>query len=270
MRWVRVIGLGLLLAATQASVAEAQDPYSCLDELEEAELDARLALVDQRLQAHKLGARLWWYGWQSFFGAVVGYQIFETTRSEPGTARRWASIIGTVGASLATIQMWILPLPAAYAPQRYRRMPTRTRQQREAKLRYGLESIETSATRESLARGPGAHALPIVWSATWATTLSLKFDSPGRTAFLVVGGFVITQARIWTGPQRAIGDWDQIRTTICQHEYTRGPRDRHRRRREEAAVDAELEALPPLTHRQRGPRVSFGVMGAGAQLFVSF
>ena len=61
MRWVRVVGLGLLLAVVQASAVEAQDPYSCLDELEEAELDARLALVDQRLQAHKLGARLWWW-----------------------------------------------------------------------------------------------------------------------------------------------------------------------------------------------------------------
>lgn len=258
--------LGLLCVFAQPPSAEAQDPYSCLDELEEAELDARLALVDQRLQDHKLGARLWWYGWQAFFGAVVGYQTFETIRSEPGTVKRWASIIGTVGASLATIQMWILPLPAAYAPQRYRRMPTRTRAEREAKLRYGLESIETSATREALARGPGAHALPILWSATWATTLSLKFDDPGRIAFLVVGGFVITQGRIWTGPQRAIGDWDQLRWTICEHEYGRGPR---RRARLDELPEGEAD-LPPLARRAPGPRAHFSVFGAGAQLFVTF
>ncbi len=264
MRWVRVIGLGLLLTMVQASVADAQDPYSCLQELEEAELDARLALVDQRLQEHKLGARLWWYGWQSFFGAVVGYQAFEAIRAEPGTARRWASIIGAVGASLATIQMWIVPLTAAYSPQRYRRMPSGTRAQREAKLRYGLESIETAATRETLARGPGAHALPIVWSATWATTLSLKFDDPGRTALLVVGGFVITQGRIWTGPQQAIRDWEELRWTICQHEYGRGPRQR-------PSDDGEGDLPPaPVARRERGPQVSFGFMGAGAQLFVSF
>jgi len=261
-----VLSLGLLAAVGDAPRAHAQDPYSCLDELEEAELDARLAMVDQRLQDHKLGARLWWYGWQAFFGAVIGYQAFEVIRSEPGTTQRWASIIGTVGASLATIQMWILPLPAAYAPQRYRRMPTRTRGEREAKLRYGLESIETSATRETLARGPGAHALPILWSATWATTLSLKFDDPGRIAFLVVGGFVITQGRIWTGPQRAIADWDQIRWTVCEHRYGRGPRPRARPR--EAEPEGDLE--PTLARRPSGPRARFSVFGAGAQLFVTF
>ncbi len=269
MRWVVVVSLGLLAAVVEAPLAGAQDPYSCLEELEEAELDARLAMVDQRLQDHKLGARLWWYGWQAFFGGVIGYQAIEIARSEPGTARRWASVIGTVGASLATIQMWILPLTAAYAPQRYRRMPTGTRAEREAKLRYGLESIETSATRETLARGPGAHALPIIWSATWATTLSLKFDNPGRTAFLVVGGFVITQGRIWTGPQRAISDWDQIRWSVCEHEYGRGPR----RRGGEPDLDDldDLDELePPMAARPRGPQAHFSVMGAGAQLFVTF
>jgi len=92
---VVVVSLGLLAVVVEAPRVEAQDPYSCLDELEEAELDARLAMVDQRLQDHKLGARLWWYGWQAFFGAVIGYQATEIFRSEPGTTRRWASVIGT-------------------------------------------------------------------------------------------------------------------------------------------------------------------------------
>ena len=267
MRWVLIASLGLLAVVVEAPRGSAQDPYSCLEGLEEAELDARLAMVDRRLQDHKLGARLWWYGWQAIFGAAIGYQASEIVRSEPGTTRRWASVIGTVGASLATIQMWVLPLTAAYAPQRYRRMPTGTRAEREAKLRYGLESIETAATRESLARGPGAHALPILWSAIWTTTLSLKFDDPGRIAFLVVGGFAITQARIWTGPQRAISDWDQIRWTICEHEYGRGPRRSH-----EPAPDAptEPELEPPVAGRAPGPRAHFSVFGAGAQLFVTF
>ena len=212
-------GAVLLSVATGLpSAASAQDPFDCHADLDDGELDERLDLVDRRLQAGKAGARAWWYGWQAFFGAVFAYQLGSAITSEPGS-ERWATTIGTAGSFLALAQMWIVPQPAAYAPQRYRRMPTHTRAQREAKLQYGLERLETAAAREVLGRGILAHISPLVWSVVWGTTLSIKFDDPARVALLVVGGFVVTQARIWTTPRRAVHDWNEIRWNICEHRY---------------------------------------------------
>lgn len=258
------MSLGLLAMAAQPPRAQAQDPYSCLDELDEAELNARLASVDRHLQTQKLRARLWWYGWQSFFGAVLGYQVADSVRAERGTARRWISIIGATGASLAMIQMWIMPLPAAYAPQRYRRMPAHTRAEREAKLAYGLDAMETSASRERGARGAAAHVVSLAWSATWATTLGIEFDAPARTTLLVVGGLAVTQARIWSAPQAAISARDELRQTVCAQRGESGPR------LPPETTPAPTEGGTPTARRARRPGVRFGIFGAGAQLVVTF
>ncbi len=264
MRFVCFLVVSLAVSAVVAPTVRAQDPYGCLHDLEEAELEARLALVDRRLQDGKQWARAWWYGWQAIFGGVFAYQLGSAIRSDAGSAR-WANYIGTVGAFLALAQMWILPQPAATAPQRYRRMPTGTRAEREAKLTYGLDRLETAAAREQLGRGPLAHATPLLWSAVWATTLSVKFDDPGRVALLVVGGFVITQARIWTTPQAAIADWSELSQTMCQQDYGR-------RGRPEGPEDGDVAAPPaePAVRARPGPSAQVAPFFGGMQLLVSF
>jgi hypothetical protein len=272
MRWCAVVLVALASVVFDAPTAAAQDPYDCMEELEDSELDARLQLVDRRLQAGKRGARAWWYGWQALFGGVFGYQLASAITSEPGS-ERWATTIGTVGAFLALAQMWIIPQPAAYAPQRYRRMPEGSRAERVAKLRYGLDRLETAAARETLGRGVLAHATPIVWSAVWATTLSLKFDDPGRVALLVVGGFVITQARIWTTPQRAIRDWSELRWTICEHAFVRrlDPDERHVEPGQELDEEGNLESEDLVDDGEdEGPEAHFVPSLGGGSLFVVF
>ena len=271
MRWVVIVSLSLLCSAIEGPTpAAAQDPYGCIADLEEAELDARLRMVDRRLQQGKLGARLWWYGWQAIFGGVVAFQAISWATAD-SQSERWATAIGTVGGSLALAQMWILPNPGAYAPQRYRRMPTDTRAQREAKLRYGLDRIEVTAKRERLGRGVMAHGLPILWSAVWGTTLSVKFDDPPRIAMLIVGGFLVTQARIWTTPQRAVRDWDEIRWNVCEHRFAR-PGTASRRRDEQVAEGEEAApragSLPAST--ETGPQVQVAPFFGGGQLIVTF
>jgi len=239
---VRCLALALVLASVPGVASAQSTEFPCLDELEEAELEARERYIDERLQAGKTYARVWWYGQITLWAGVVAFQAIQAARSETRN-KRFPNAVGLAGAGLTLLQLLVVPMTAAYAPQRYRRMPTETHPQRVARVRYGLESLERAAARQKLGGGLSAHALPLLWSSFWGTYNRRRFDpGPSQMTLIIGGGLLLSELRILSMPRRAIDDWEHARGSICGN--VSAPR-RTRRTVEdldaERALDEEIE-----------------------------
>lgn len=251
-----ILPLALSVVLLSQATVHAQDPVGCVDSLTSEELDYRLDLLDQHFQTGKRRIRLWWYGWMSVFGALgVGQVALALTADEQ--VDRFSNAVGATGAFLTAIQLAILPQVAAYAPQRYRRMPDATLEERRAKLRYGLDRLRLGAAREERVAGPGAHLVPVLWSGTWATVIMRKFDSPLTVLRLVGGGFLITEARILSTPSAAVESWEYLRGTMCGHTYVHRPNE------------MEMEDLPGPAEPS-GPTARITPTFTGLHLNVTF
>lgn len=209
----------LVLAFTAASnTALAQNPSSCINELSPAEVDVRIRQLDSHFQANKRRARAHWYGFMSLFAGLGVYSIIVASQADE-RVDRFSNYLGGIGAFLTSAQMAIIPNTAAIAPQRFRRHPDRTLEERRLKLRYGLDMMELASRRAARASGPLAHLTPIVWSATWSTVIMLKFDSPLTVLRMVGGGLFFTESRILLTPRDSVRSWESIRGSFCGGRY---------------------------------------------------
>lgn len=212
-----VCALVLTLAAT-SNTAFAQHPTSCIHELTPAEVDVRIQLIDSHFQANKRRARAHWYGFMALFGALSVYSLVVATQADE-RVDRFSNYLGAAGAFLTSAQMAVIPNTAAIAPQRFRRHPDATLEDRRLKLRYGLEMMELASTRAARSSGPGAQVIPLIWSATWSTVIMLKFDSPLTVLRMVGGGIFFTESRILLTPRDSVRSWESLRGTICGGRY---------------------------------------------------
>ncbi len=254
--------LGLsLLAPLASSTAAAQDPYGCIDRLSDAEVRARNEWLQERFDLAKRRARWWWYGQIALWTGIAVAQTVLAVRAEE-VPDRFPNTVGAVGAWLTWLQLLVVPHTPAYAPQRFRRAPSSTPEERRARLRYGLRLLEKGAKRQALVGGPRAQLVPLLWTGFWGPYISLRFRDAWTSARLIGGGIVVSEFRILSTPRQAIRDWEAIAAMNCGADYV--PRGGN----EESGVD-DREA--PAT---RGEAMStqarlFPTLG-GFALHVSF
>ncbi|MEM9072349.1 MAG: hypothetical protein AAGE52_27835 [Myxococcota bacterium] len=248
MRWVLLVGVCVVAAAPQV---EAQDPYHCIDRLSDVEVRVRNEWLQERFDASKRRARWWWYGQITLWTGLATMQTVLAVRSDR-VRDRFPNTVGTVGAWLTWLQLLVMPHTPAYAPQRFRRAPASTPEERKARLRYGLELLEQGAGRQELGGGPGAHFVPLLWSSFWGTYFSVRFEDAWLTARLVGGGLLVSEFRILSMPQQAVRDWELARGMICGADYV-PPRD--------TLYAPEID---------EGPEVHLAPSGLGLALFIRY
>lgn len=208
----------LVLALALSNTALAQNPTSCINELTPAEVDVRLNLIDSHFQANKRRARAHWYGFMSLFAGLGVYSVIVASQADE-RVDRFSNYLGGIGAFLTSAQMAIIPNISAVAPQRFRRQPDRTLEERRLKLRYGLDMMELASARAARSSGPLSHLTPVVWSATWSTVIMLKFDSPLTVLRMVGGGLFFTESRILLTPTDSVRSWESVRGSFCGGRY---------------------------------------------------
>ncbi|MEM6954758.1 MAG: hypothetical protein AAF411_02920 [Myxococcota bacterium] len=230
-------------------VASAQDPRSCIEELTEIELDLRLRQLEGHFERNKRRARAHWYAFTLFFGAAaITSAVFAATADEQVDV--FANTVSASGAALTFLQSLVIPELAALAPQRFARHPDGTLAQRRAKLRYGLDLLETSAQRAQNMTNVVAYMTPLVWSATWGTIIQRRYDAPLRVLQMTAGGIAVSEARVLLTPMGSVRSWRSMRGSFCGGRYLR--------RYEPAEIDA-LERGEPIAARRT--HFSFTPMG---------
>lgn len=215
---MRTLLLIIALSASSIAPALAQEPYACLDSLDDATVRNHNRWLERRFDAAKLRARLYWYGQVLLWGGIsIAQTVLAATADD--VPERFPNTVGAVGAWLTTLQLIVMPVTSAFAPQRFARQPRGTPEERRARLRYGLELLEKSANREALQGGPAAHVVPFLWSAFWGSYISARFKDAWTSVRLVGGGILVSEFRILSMPQQAVRDWEAIRGMICGAMY---------------------------------------------------
>jgi hypothetical protein len=98
-------------------------------------------------------------------------------------------------------------------------MPSDTPEERRAQLRYALARLESAANAQRIVTSPLSHASAVVWSVTWGTVLTVKFDNPFASAIAFLGGPILNEARILTSPQWSRAAWERTRGGFCWGNY---------------------------------------------------
>ncbi len=204
--------------------ASAQDAYACIDRLDDAEVSQRLAYLIRAFDDGAQHARLWWYGTLTFALGAAGltWTLYGLSRDE-GRDEQDPALVSAIGASLLVAQAVALPLPSAFAPQRLRRLPEGSPEERRAKLRRATRELERSAAREDLLRGITAHGGPFAYAIGTGTYLAVKRDNPFAIAQAFLAPPVIGELKIVTLPWNATRAWDRYRSFACQVPTYRPP-----------------------------------------------
>ncbi len=202
-------------AGPAARVARAQDATVCADRLSDDEVAFRLRHIEGRFEAGKRRARAWWYSWFAFglASAAATWTFFAT--SDPHTGQRDAGFSNGVGAIALLAQISGMTMPPACAPQRLRRLPERTPEERRAKLAEAVRLLRRSAIRQKRLRSIGSHVGPLVWAGINGTYLAVRYDDWFPTTVAFLSPPIFGELRILTLPTQAYYDYEDYRAWAC-------------------------------------------------------
>lgn len=284
---VQALVLVLTLEALP-STSSAQDPARCIDRLSDAQIEHRLRWIETRFERGKRRARAWYWGWLSFsvVAGAFSWTRFALADRDDRLTRdsQWLSGLGSVA---LTATMSGMSMTSAFAPQRLRRMPRDTPEQRRTALVEATRLLRLSARRQRPATRLISHIAPGIWASITGTYLLTRYRDENEDLIVPVGiayafPLIVAEARIQTQPTRAMRHYEQYRAFACSDAYVPSPEeerdpladDAEDSLEEPAAEPESIEEAPsettPEGALETDQRVLFGLGAGSMQLRVQF
>lgn len=175
------------------------------------ELDARLRFLEEHLEEPKLHARVWWWGWLSFYSAGAAVQSVRLALVDPlagdARAQRADLTISIVKALGGVVNLLLFPLNAAEGAEPMRRVEGDDL----ARLAAGEAALEENA-RESERRHEWLrHLLLFAVNLTGATIVWLGYDDLERGLISAAIGIGIGELALLTQPWQPGVSWKEYR-----------------------------------------------------------
>jgi hypothetical protein len=168
------------------------------------ELSARLDFLEERLEAPRLHARVWWWGWLSFYsaGAVAqGVRIaLVDPADEDAAAQRADLTVSMVKAIGGVISLVALPLNAMDGAEEMRRVEGIGPEADLLRLYAGEEALEENARESERSFSWLRHALLVAVNVAGGLIIWLGYDDLERAAINTGVGIAIGELAIWTQP----------------------------------------------------------------------
>lgn len=225
----------LLAAAPTSGMAQGVPVPPQLERLSEGEVDARLRLLEERLDAGRFSGQVWQQGWTGFYALTTLTSAAGAVAADDADGRV-ANLVGAVKSIGALAQLITDPLPARLgaAP-----MGEPAPDRRLVRLALGERQLAENAARArsrfSLQRHLEGVTTNLIGGAViWA------FGDSGDAITSTLVGIAVGEAQIWSQPWRAEGDLAAYRTAF------------------------------PTTTVQRAPGWELRPMGTGVQLALRF
>jgi len=203
------VGMLTVLVACAAPARAQSTP-----EPSDADLDARLAWLDRVLDREGFATRVWRGTWIGFYsGGTALETLLAVLNNTP--AKLGARIDSGVNVAKAALGLgFTLFSPADAGPRadNLRAMPTSTRAQRLAKLRYAEASLQAIASEERSRRGWfGLIGGALVNAGgAWVDWAAIKGN--GTLGWITLtSGLAVAQIQFHTQPTGAIRAWDAYR-----------------------------------------------------------
>lgn len=219
-----VVALALGSAATMhPSVVQAQDAYSCIEELSDDQVKYRIRKIEDELRDGKKHATRWRYTWMGIFlglGAGATYLAVDAAQNDEDWDKfGWAYL--AAGFYFSGVLHAAIPAPDVWGAKRIGRKDGSTEAARVAKLRYATETLEKANATQELFGGPLGVVGATIYGVVGGTIKATQWT--GRTRGLTAGvylapPFVAALANA-TAPRQAISAWEGYRGIACSSKY---------------------------------------------------
>ena len=201
---------GLLLAGAAApGHAQSAEVGPELEGLVDPELEARTRFLEKRLEAGRLSAQAWQYGWTGVYGVTTVVSSVQTLLADNADDRVY-NLVGAVKSAGGLAQLLVDPLPARLGAAPMQAVPTTARRGRLERLAVGERQLFVNAARAgqrySLKRHLEGVTTNLIGGAViWA------FGSSSDAVVSTLSGIAVGELQIWTQPWRATGDLEDYR-----------------------------------------------------------
>ena len=234
------IVLGALVVSQPAG---AQDAFTCIDELSEAELDYRTEIISESFRKGRKKAVRWRAAWigamavsaaGSFYTGAKGGRLAQPS-GNPKWRRFYDYALGA-GSAFTVLKFAAMPMPDVWGHKRIRKMKSSTIEEKRAKLRYATKKLKSSAFIENYLTGLDTYIGAIAFGTVFGSVYAAKWnnDYGGSEAnpkrkhraldrLRVAGLFLLPVANAagqsMTGPTHSIKDWEKYRGIACSSKY---------------------------------------------------
>lgn len=186
---------------------------------EEADIDQRLAFLEDRISTQHLHAKLWWGGWLSFYGIGT---VVQTTRAimEDDRSVQADLIVSVVKSTGGMIRYLVDPMKGIQGLDDF---AGETKQARLARAERILEENAENTTPF----GPWyAHLVNVLINGAGAVVVGVGFDD-WRTGLISAGiGVAVGEVQLFTQPWEADDDLEEYQTRFGERkQVARRPPD---------------------------------------------
>ena len=170
----------------------------------DAELDSRIAFLEEHLEAPKVHARAWWWGWMSFYAAAIGAQSVRLALVDPededARAQRADFTISIVKTALGVASLLFVPLKAMEGASDMYEIQGETREDKILRLRAGEAALLENAEQAELRHWWVRHALIVALNLAHGLIVWIGYDDPERGMISAGLGIVVGEIIAWTQP----------------------------------------------------------------------
>lgn len=179
----------------------------------EREAAARLAFLEERLDAGRRHAELWYWSWLTINGTGLGSSLYTAARTNHGDTRAFNVVQASQAALGVADMLWMRPMPGRSGADPLRAAATRG-ESAEARVAQGERLLVATAERAASRRDWRIHAGNLALQAIGAGVL-LAQGERGYAGLTLAMGIVGGEANLWSEPSRATGDLDAYRELVA-------------------------------------------------------
>jgi hypothetical protein len=221
---VLVCTLALTLWAPPQA-AQAQDAFSCIEELSDDEVSYRIRYIEDKLQDGKKHATRWRYTWMSLWLAAGGgmtYAAVNAARKTPSNDADkfgWA-YLAAFSYFVGTTHMFI-PAPGVWGAKRIRRQDDGSEEARRAKLLYATNTLKKANGVQGLNAGALGTVGGLIYGVVGGTIKATQWtgQSRGLTAGIYIGPPLAMALQTATAPNEGMKAYEAYRGIACSSKY---------------------------------------------------
>jgi hypothetical protein len=217
--WRRRIAVGFAIACCLSESAAAQDrtpaAASC-----EPETAARLSFLEERLEARRRYADIWWKSWGTVYGFGL---VVEGTRAgfENDRGERANQVVGAVKSSIGLARTFLSPPHAKDGADELLALPA-TSEDCATRLARAEEMLSRNAEEADSRYSWTRHLANLGLNLAGAVIVAEAFDEPRGWASGALG-FAVGEVHLWSHPWQARQDWEEYQRSFPRNGSSRAP-----------------------------------------------
>ncbi len=208
---ILALGWPAISWAQEGAEAEAEDPNrgalsGDLSRLDDAELEARIAFIEERMDEGRTHAQVWQYGFTGGYGAGVAIGVIGATTTNDSDNRVNHIVTGIKGAFGVTRMLWA-PHPGRHGADPIRDVQGDTRDDKIRRLAVAEDLLEENAERSESRWAWERHVMNAGVNAAGGIAVGLLGETEDAIVSSVIG-FAVGTAHAFLMPWRYTGDRD--------------------------------------------------------------